>query len=234
MNYKTALFLSKLKGHNNMNIDKTQYRIFNSKEEAKEWGETHYKDWKEYYNSLLSEMEYDYNKTRYYNAIDFYCGYTYHQINEYLRNGKNDTSESKYIREHTDMLTLILYLSPRIPENIVLYRLVCKEFSEKLLQGDVKGFPVTELGFVSTSLSADITKIKGESYSNCNDLLKIYVEKGNVGLYTPVFAGRVETEMLLPPNATFYLMSRPYYDKILKKQVYECKIDYFGSINKRL
>lgn len=233
MNYKILLFLSKLKGYKTMDIDKTQYKIFNSKEEAKNWGELHYKDWKERYNSILSEMKYDHNINSYHNAIKFYCGYTYRQINEYLRNNKNDTSESKYIREYTDMLMLILYLSPRIPESIVLYRLVGQDFIQKLMQNNIKGYPVSELGFVSTSLSSDITKIKSESYSGCDNLLKIYVEKGNVGLYTSIFSGRAEEEILLPPNARFYLISKPYYDKELKKTVYECKIEYFGDVNRK-
>lgn len=233
MKYKVLLFLSKLKGYKNMDIDKTQYKVFNSKEEAKNWGELHYKDWKEQYNSILSEMKYDDNKVCYHDAIEFYCGYTYRDINKYLRNNKNDTSESKYIREYTDMLMLILYLSPRIEENIVLYRLVSEKFIEELLKNDIKGTPATESGFVSTSLFTGITKIKGESYSNCNNLLKIYAEKGNVGLYTPIFAGRSEAEMLLPPNARFYLISKPYYDKELRKTVYECKIEYFGDVNRK-
>ena len=230
MTYKMALFLSKLKGYKNMNIDKTLYKSLNSREKAIEWGETHYKDWKEHYSSLLSEMNYDHNKSDYYDAIDFYCGYTYRQINEYLRNNKNDTSKSKYIREYTDILILLLYLSPRIPENIVLYRLVNKEFIKNFLGKSNKGSYITELGFVSTSLSSDIVKIVDESYSNYNDLLKIYVEKGNVGLYTSIFVEKTEAEMLLPPNARFHLISKPHYDKSLKKQVYECKIEYSGNI----
>lgn len=225
-----ALFLSKLKGYKNMNIDKTLYKSLNSREKAIEWGETHYKDWKEHYSSLLSEMEYNHNKSDYYDAIDSYCGCTYSSINEYLRNNKNDTSKSKFIREYTDILILLLYLSPRIPENIVLYRLVNKEFIKNFLGKSNKGSYITELGFVSTSLSSDIVKIVDESYSNYNDLLKIYVEKGNVGLYTSIFVEKTEAEMLLPPNARFYLISKPYYDKSLGKQVYECKIEYFGNI----
>lgn len=225
-----ALFLSKLKGYKNMNIDKTLYKSLNSREKAIEWGETHYKDWKEHYSSLLSEMEYNHNKSDYYDAIDSYCGCTYSPINEYLRNNKNDTSKSKFIREYTDILILLLYLSPRIPENIVLYRLVNKEFIKNFLGKSNKGSYITELGFVSTSLSSDIVKIVDESYSNYNDLLKIYVEKGNVGLYTSIFVEKTEAEMLLPPNARFYLISKPYYDKSLGKQVYECKIEYFGNI----
>lgn len=230
MTYKIALFLSKLKGYKNMNIDKTLYKSFNSREKAIEWGEIHYKDWKDHYSSLLSEMDYDHNKSHYYDAIDFYCGYKYRQINEYLRNNKNDTTENKFIREYTDILMLLLYLSPRIPENIVLYRLVSEEFVKNFLEKSNKGIPITESGFVSTSLSSDIVKITNESYSGFNNLLKIYVEKGNVGLYTSIFAGRAEAEMLLPPNARFYLISKPYYDKSLEKQVYECKIEYFGNI----
>ena len=225
-----ALFLSKLKGYKNMNIDKTLYKSLNSREKAIEWGETHYKDWKEHYSILLSEMEYNHNKSDYYDAIDSYCGCTYSSINEYLRNNKNDTSKSKFIREYTDILILLLYLSPRIPEIIVLYRLVNKEFIKNFLGKSNKGSYITELGFVSTSLSSDIVKIVDESYSNYNDLLKIYVEKGNVGLYTSIFVEKTEAEMLLPPNARFYLISKPYYDKSLGKQVYECKIEYFGNI----
>lgn len=144
MTYKMALFLSKLKGYKNMNIDKTLYKSLNSREKAIEWGEIHYKDWKDHYSSLLSEMDYDHNKSHYYDAIDFYCGYKYRQINEYLRNNKNDTTENKFIREYTDILMLLLYLSPRIPENIVLYRLVSEEFVKNFLEKSNKGIPITE------------------------------------------------------------------------------------------
>lgn len=92
MNYKITLCLSYFKGYNKrMSVEKTMYREFLTKEEAKkQGGELCYKKWTENHkNILLNEMDYDHNENSSHDIIELYCGYTYKRINNYLRNKKS-------------------------------------------------------------------------------------------------------------------------------------------------
>ncbi|MBE6062577.1 MAG: hypothetical protein E7207_03260 [Clostridium butyricum] len=155
-------------------------------------------------------------------SIECYCGYNYEQINEYLRfDKKNDL----YIyMEMADILAILLSMAPRIPENIVVYRLVCDEFINQLIANNRDGIPLLEKGFISTSLLKDIIKSE-ESYSRYKNLLKIYVKKGTIGIYVNEITTRAEEEILLYPNGYFKLLRKPYQYK--DKNVYECELFYF-------
>lgn len=223
---KVTDMLNKQKyGDLNWSIDKSVYKEFKSDEEAKSWGIEHYQEWGKSYkknmyaagcvisNSLVT-------------SIESYCGYSYSQINEYLR--FNNTDYSVY-REMANILTIILCGAPRIPCDIVVYRLVCDDFIKELIENNKNDLPVPTLekGFVSTGLLKDIVNEK-ESYASHKNLLKIYVKKNSIGIYVNSITKRTEQEILLLPKGYFRLIDYPYKDHKINKMIYECDLFYFG------
>lgn len=204
------------------NIEKNNYREFIKREDAEVWGKKYYCKYAQQYKKIMESAKKVIKAPCIDATIECYCGYNYEQINEYLRfDKKNDL----YIyMEMADILAILLSMAPRIPENIVVYRLVCDEFINKLIENNRKGIPLQEKGFISTSLIKDIIKSE-ECYSDHNNLLKIYVKKGTVGIYVNEVTRRAEEEILLYPNGYFKLLEKPY--QYSDKEVYECELFYF-------
>lgn len=202
--------------------DKESYKEFKDKEEAKRWGNVVYSNWAENYKKKQRQIRQ--LKTHAHLCIDpveQYCGYTYEHINAVLRGTKED--KTGIYEQMINLLLWELYEAPRIPCDLVLYRLVSDEFVDKLIKCNraEEPVPLQEKGFMSTSLCKDITSTEGH-YLQFNKLLKIYVEKGTVGAYTSIVAGKSEEEMLLLPNRYLALVEYPYIDA--GKEVYECKL----------
>lgn len=86
---------------------------------------------------------------------------------------KEVDSESNIYREMADILSIVLCSAPRIPMNIVLYRLVCDKFISELIEQNKQDrpTPIQEKGFMSTSLLRDIV-YADEAYACENNLLK--------------------------------------------------------------
>lgn len=158
--------------------------------------------------------------------IECYCGDTYRKINDFLR--KEVDSESNIYREMADILSIVLCSAPRIPTNIVLYRLVDDKFVSELIEQNKQDrpTPIQEKGFMSTSLLRDIVYADG-AYACENNLLKIYVESDTIGIYVNAITKRSEEEMLLFPNMYLALTNYPYRDDEVNKMVYECKLIKF-------
>ena len=123
-------------------------------------------------------------------------------------------------------LFCIIGFAPKIPDNIVLYRIPPIEFIRQL-EKDVKKYGRTiEKGFLNTSLVKSITK-STQYHGNSNYLLKIYVKKETMGTYTTLISNikRIEEqEMLLLPNALLEPIVEPY--EMDGRLVYECKLFY--------
>lgn len=203
------------------NIEKNNYREFTNEDEAEAWGKKYYYKWSKQYKESIKLVK-KIVKTPCIDAtIECYCGYNYEQINEYLRFDKED--DIYLYREMADILALLLTMAPRIPDNIVVYRLVCDEFIDELIRNHREGIPFQEKGFVSTSLTKDIIQ-SDERYSDHNNLLKIYVKSNTIGIYVNEITRRSEEEMLLYPNGYFKLLEKPYQYK--DKKVYECQLVY--------
>lgn len=203
------------------NIEKNNYREFTNEDEAEAWGKKYYYKWSKQYKESIKLVK-KIVKTPCIDAtIECYCGYNYEQINEYLRFDKED--DIYLYREMADILALLLSMAPRIPDNIVVYRLVCDEFIDELIRNHREGIPFQEKGFVSTSLTKDIIQSE-ERYSEHNNLLKIYVKSNTIGIYVNEITRRSEEEMLLYPNGYFKLLEKPYQYK--DKKVYECQLVY--------
>lgn len=206
--------------------NKEEYIEFKNAEEAHDWGMKHYSKWANTYKSVM-KLAGDTVKTSLYTSpIECYCGYSYRQINDYLRYGF-DSGENFY-REMADILSIILCSAPRIPRDLILYRLVNDEFINNLIEENKRDrpTPIQEKGFMSTSLLKDIVN-QSESYASEKNLLKIYVKRETIGVYVNSVTRRSEEEMLLFPNMFLGLSSYPYKDKESGKIIFECELIKF-------
>lgn len=206
--------------------NKETYREFKTMQEAEKWGMKYYKDWADAYQNTMRQAKSTVKDPLFDATIECYCGYMYKTINNYLRNEIDN--ENNFYREMTDIMTIVLCSAPRIPENIVLYRLVDNEFVNELIERnkETKHTPIKENGFMSTSLLKDIVYVD-ESYACYNNLLKIYVESGTMGVYVNAITRRREEEILLFSGMYLGLANYPYRDESISKMVYECKLFNF-------
>ncbi len=206
--------------------NKDLYKEFRTATEAEEWGMEIYQNWANKYKEVMKlakKIELDRMFTA---PIECYCGYTYREINNFLRN-EVDIESNRY-REMADILSIVLCSAPRIPINLILYRLVSDEFISELIRLNKQDspIPIQEKGFISTSLIKDIVN-ENEAYASERNLLKIYVESDTVGIYVNAIARRSEQEMLLIPNMYLALVEYPYIDQLIGKTVFECKLEKF-------
>lgn len=201
--------------------DKEKYKEFKNIQEAQAWGMEHYAQWAKQYKNIMEMADNAVKNSLFTNPLECYCGYSYKQINRFLRNGIDN--EYNIYRELADVLSLVLCSAPRIPYNLVLYRLVNDEFIKKLIIKNKRSTPIQEKGFMSTSLLKNITN-ENEPYASEKNLLKIFVCKGTIGAYVNVITVRNEEEMLLFPNMYLGLSSYPYKDNKSGKTIFECKL----------
>lgn len=203
-------------------IGKENYKEFENKEESKKWGKIYYSDWGKKYTNLMKSVKDKLSMKIFEIPVESYCGNTYSSINCYLRNDIHSTSN--YEREISDMLIIAIHSAPRIPNDIIVYRLVSDNFIKHLIENNKKGkYLTTEKGFMSTSMLKNITGLD-ERYTTYSNLLKIYVPKGMLGLYVNSVTGRKEEEILFPPNLDLSLIKYPYKDKETKKTIYKCRL----------
>lgn len=222
------LMINKIKyGKLQWSIDnKEKYKEFKNAEEAQVWGMTHYGHWAEQYKNTMKFARNAVKGSLCTAPLECYCGYSYRQINQFMRNDADN--EYNTYRELADILSIVLCSAPRIPCNLVLYRLVNEEFIEKLIEANKENTPtpIQEKGFMSTSLLKDITN-ESEPYAAENNLLKIYVQEETIGVYVNAVTKRSEEEMLLFPNMYLGLSSYPYTDKENGRKVFECQLIKF-------
>ena len=206
--------------------DKEGYKEFRTASEAEEWGMKHYLSWGNNYKKTMGLAKKVVKTSLCTVPIECYCGHSYRQINNFLRKGCD--SEGNLYREVADILSIVLCNAPRIPCDIVLYRFVNIEFINELIKYNKQDTPspVQEKGFMSTSLIKDIVN-QEESYATCDNLLKIYMEQGTIGVFVNAVTKRSEEEMLLFPNMYLGLIDYPYHDKDSGKTIYECKLIKF-------
>lgn len=206
--------------------DKESYKEFRKEEDAENWGIEHYSEWGKKYKNMMQMVDNILKQTTLTQVLETYCGYDHMPINKYLRNKKN----SDYSREcaMSEMLLMIICSAPPIPENIVVYRMVSDMFIKSFILENKNEIatPIQEKGFLSTSLLKRIAN-HNEPYSFDNNILKIYVKKGTLGIFVNSVAPRAEEEILLVPNMYLGMASYPYLDNETGKSIFECSlIDY--------
>lgn len=218
-------------GNLNWNVeDKDSYYEFHDRAEIKEWGENIYGEWAKRYKVIMGNAAPLVEKSCTTSPLEYYCGYSYRNINQYLRerNGKDDRCDNDAVI--ADILKIVLCSAPRIPHNLILYRIVNDNFINALIINNKmeQYSPALEKGFMSTSLLQEIVNEK-EGYARYKNLLKIYVPQNTVGVYVNAVTKRKEEEMLLLPNMQLGLIRYPYVDYAINKVVYECKLIDFYS-----
>lgn len=203
--------------------DKKEYLEFKNQEEARSWGIEHYKDWADKYKRVMQMSKMAIKGSLCDAPLECYCGYSYRQINEFLRYEKDD--EYHTYRELADILSIVLCSAPRVPHDLVLYRMVNDEFIKVLIEKNKQALPtpIQEKGFMSTSLLKNIAN-ETESYASQNNILKIFVPKDTIGVYVDAITSRSEEEMLLFPNMYLGLVSYPYKDEETGKMIFECQL----------
>lgn len=206
--------------------NKDEYLSFQNSTDSNLWGMKCYKDWAEQYKKIMYTSKSVVKESLCSAPIECYCGYKFRQINEFMRYKKDD--EYHTYRELADILSIVLCSAPKVPNNLVLYRMVNDEFINRLIEKNKQELPVPiqEKGFMSTSLIKDIAN-QTESYASQNNLLKIFVPKDTIGVYVNAVTSRSEEEMLLSPNMFLALISYPYLDKETCKRIFECKLINF-------
>lgn len=198
--------------------DKDSYLSFTSVDHATIWGNSHYGDWADEYVSktrLASKLS---NGS--FSLIERYCGWSYREINGCLRELYWGVSKS-LAQEMAHILTLCLCDAPRIPENIIVFRMVCDTFANRLFYDNKHDLATYEKGFMSTSL-LDTIAINRE-HSHHHHLLKIYVPKGTVGVYVNPVTSRTEQEILIAPNRRLAMIDYPHKGEH-GKYVTECML----------
>ena len=206
--------------------DKSKYKEFLTVEECRKWGE-YYSNWAIKYKEVMSLTEKI--KTKHSletETVECYCGYSYRQINEFLRFGHD--SDTKLYDKMSDILTMVLCSAPKISSNMVVYRVVNKYFIDEMIHKNKTSnpTPIQEKGFMSTSMLKNIVNNYGDASGEfC--LLKIYVPKDTVGVYVNAITKRDEEEILLAPNNYLSLIEYPYYDKGYKIKIFECQLINF-------
>lgn len=203
--------------------DVSCYLEFASESDAEQWGDRNYADWgTKYKRTMRIAKEIGrYTVTYPFATIEQYCGYDFRQINGYLRGYCDDTLSDVY-REMSHILTILISDAPPIPNDIVVYRLVCDAFADYLYKQNKSGMAAIEAGFMSTSLLNRITE-QDEPYAQHKNLLKIYVPKGTPGVYVNTVAKRSEQEILIAPNRFLTMVKYPYKGND-DKTIIECRL----------
>ena len=112
--------------------NKEEYLEFKDQEEVRSWGIEHYKNWADKYKQVMQMSKMAIKGSLCDAPLECYCGYSYRQINEFLRYEKDN--EYHTYRELADILSVVLCSAPRVPHNLVLYRMVNDEFINMLIK----------------------------------------------------------------------------------------------------
>lgn len=214
---------------NYSNFDKSTYREFLNEKESYDWGFSIYKEWALDYRKAFLLTKGICNGNMVQNPIEEYCKFMYKDINKYLRTD-TDSSNDNLTRGTTTLLAMALASAPRIPCNIIIYRLVCNEFIKELTNQNKEFFYETENGFMSVSLVKKILLEQNEPYSKHSHLLKIYLKQNQIGVYVNAIDSiyKRDQELLLFPGSHLRMIALPYKDIDSDKIIYECEL----SLNK--
>lgn len=221
----------------NCRINKNQnsgdeYTEFTDKETVKDWAEKLYGDWRaelktkqERFQNIEPFMS---DKLSMLNtsatAVKHYSGSAHIHINSLLRN-ENIKDMDMYIRL-CDKLIYEIFSAPKLSENIIVYRAVDTSTFENIISNIQKNGHFVENGFMSTTLLKDILVYdnnKAGMYCDYPYILKIYVDEGEVAVYSPLLCDRDdEHEMLFLHGGTLTIRNKAEIDEILQKIISEC------------
>jgi hypothetical protein len=204
-------------------------------EAAEAWGKKHYGDWSKRFRECEPKDALGHPCS----ALRGHLGDRHRAINDHLRNDGNGTIpyENSGTKDEIEELIATINEAPRVPENIIVYRVVAQSNTEEIIEASKsshemdKGFH--EKGFLSTSLiSEPAPDIKADNSRNC--LLRIYTPKNALGayVYLATYDRREEQEVLFLPNSYLRIINPKWWhcpfrrEKIGKYQVYDCELSY--------
>lgn len=126
-----------------------------------------------------------------------------------------------------DMLANAIVNAPRVPEDIVVYRLVPQVVIDQIKHDSNAGTLTVEHGFISTGMLLDIFK-SNEPFGGNPCSLKLRVKNGTVGAYVSSIPSidREEEEMIFFPDG-YYKLVEKHPERIKGKLVYDCELVYF-------
>ena len=193
------------------------YKDFDMVECAEEWGKLYYGNWSSEYKKhtkLLNNLD-----TCVRSPIEMYTGYSAGLLNNSMREN-NYTDRNLYVLEK--ILEGIILLSPKIPEDIVVYRLVPNKVIEQVFNKEQEGiYTYFEKGFMSTSLCKNFYQLNSrEAYAKEKNLLRIRVNKDTPGIFVDLIDNRQECEIIFMPNTMLGFIAKPY--KKDEMTIYEC------------
>ena len=223
------------------------FKEFDEEKKCKNWADNVYGKWAEnitkkqgFFNiyKLFKSNEYKILNSRV-TAIEAYMGDKYRDINRILRECRDVIGMEKDIAL-IDKIILDMIFAPSLPENIIVYRSVDDGTFEKIINEISDNGEFTEKGFMSTTLYKNKVLNELEHYSKNKGLLKIYIKKGEIGVYTSLFNDATnENEMLFLPGGKLTIKNKPYIDEIVENKdriVLECwysndKLDIKNNMN---
>ncbi len=202
------------------------FSYFQDEANASEWGRYAFKDWlaklkKENENQFFIQNE-RYLKSSL-QAIKWYCGYRYENVNNLLRFNLNNGLENI-------SLEIISYLDQefnfvKLQEGIVVIRWICKNAFLQNYGIVNPGEEITDKAFLSTSL---LLNYKDELEYGVRDiekyvLLIIKIPPGKSCLYVePISERSNEQEVLIPRNSI--LRIEKSYTVLFRKAIFLCSV----------
>ncbi|WP_324825060.1 ADP-ribosyltransferase [Sinanaerobacter sp. ZZT-01] len=213
-----------------------KYKEFLTIEEASDWGEKIYKEWSSHYLNNTDIMGLLGRKTTSHMTapIQYYLGYVHRNVNAYLRG--TEQKKSLKISALIDFLIYLLLDAPRIPEDIIVYRIVPDYFISKMISDFNNGIPTCEEGFLSTSLVKNALLSSSEWKFKASHILRIRVPRNTVGIYATLIESRIdEQEMMLFPGGFIRPIGDPstptiFLHNLKRIFLYECELFYLDTL----
>ena len=229
------------------NENDKNFKEFNEEKKCKNWADKVYGQWAknitkkhDFFNvyKMFKSNEYKVLNSNI-TAIEIYMGNGYQEINKILRGCKSENKIGEDIAL-IDKLVLDMIFAPSLPMDIIVYRSVDDDTFEEIINEIMDKGEFTEKGFMSTTLYKNNIVKKNGDYDKNKGLLKIYIKKGEIGIYTSLFKDRTkENEMLFFPGGKLTIKNKPFIDEITEKEeriVLECwynndKLDIKNNMN---
>ncbi|MEZ7734514.1 hypothetical protein O3801_00935 [Gemella sp. 27098_8_149] len=210
-----------------------EYTEFTDEKTVKDWAGKLYGKWanklKTIQEQFLINKPFKFDKRSMLNdfatAIQLYSGSTHQNINSVLRSECDIEDKDMYIRLGDKLIYEIL-CAPRLNNNIIVYRGVDSSTFENIISNIQKNGDFVEDGFMSTTLLKDILVYGNNdagAYCDYPYILKIYVDEGEVAVYSPLLCDKDdEHEMLFLHGGTLTIRNKAEIDRKLKKIIIAC------------
>lgn len=177
-----------------------KYRFFEDFNAIKDWGDPYaeYFDLKKEESLRSLPFQRDISP---YAVFEWYSGFTYLNINPYLR-GFHVKCDAEYATDRIEVMEEEIHRF-KLKENVVVIRRISNDFLKSYLLNNKrlkKGTVLNDKAFLSTSLDLSYRKNVDGDYTPVNDetFIILKVDKGTSAIYLEHISKRKEFELLLP------------------------------------